>query len=813
MIKRQDRWRWPRRVLLALLAIVVIAVASATVVLRRSLPDHEGTVVMAGLGAEVTVLRDANAVPHIFAATMADAYRALGYLHAQDRFFQMEMMRRAGAGRLSEALGQATLSTDRFLRALGIYALAEQSLANLDPESIAALDAYAAGVNAWLATDPVLPPEFLVLRVDPEPWRPADSLVWGRLMALQLAGNLRDEILRARLSMRLEPSEIDDLWADDPPGSAATLPDLAGLYGTLGLDTLAAGLPDIFAAASASNAWVVSGDHTATGAPLLANDPHLGLDGPVMWYLARIVTPDATIVGATVPGVPATILGHNGAIAWGFTTTGADTQDLFIERLDPDDPSRYLTPTGSEPFMQRQETIAVRGQDPEVMTVRATRHGVVMTGISSRYDNVAEGLHGQGHVVALASTTLAAGDRTADALFRLNRARNWLDFRNATALVGTPVQNIMYADITGAIGFVTAGRIPMRIDGDGTAPVPGWTGDHDWRGFVPPDQAPAARNPAAGRIVNANNRIVTNDFRPFIARDWAVSFRADRINQSLDAAQAAAVPHDTASFSGLQQDAVTLVWPLTRPWLAAAAERITAEPASDALALLLTWDGVMDRARPEPLIFAAWLRALGPRIYADELGALAANYGSRARPRVVAGIIADTPAWCDNIDQQGTQTCDDQVAAAFTDAVSIVSADLGDDPASWQWGDQHRTRFAHPIFGRIPLVHRFTDIVVPTHGGDFTVNRGTARPGRVPFEHIHGAGLRAVYDLGDLGNSRFMIATGQSGHPLSRHYRDLTQTWADGGTMTLRGSPAALTRNAARVLTLRPANAEAEGTR
>lgn len=804
MIRRRSPWRWLRRIVATVVVVVVLVATAGFVVARRSLPAYEGTQTVAGLAAEVTVFRDTNAVPHIYAASLADAYRALGFVHAQDRFFQMEMMRRAGAGRLSEVFGSATISTDRFLRALGIYALAEQSLPDLDAETRAALDAYAAGVNAWLASDAPLPPEFLAMRTSPEPWRPADSLVWGKLMALQLADNMRDELLRARLLGRLDAAAVADLWVANPPDAPATLPDLARLYDTLDLPAIATALPDIFAKASASNAWVISGDHTTTGAPLLANDPHLGFDAPVMWYLARMVTPELSVTGATVPGVPATILGHNGNIAWGFTTTGADTQDLFVERLDPDDPDRYLTPDGSEPFITREERIAVRGRDePEVLTVRSTRHGLVMSGLGERFDGIAATLPDADpdaqHVVALASTTLLPDDRTADGLFRLNRAGNWIQFRNAMSLFGAPVQNVLYADTTGAIGLTTPGRIPIRSAGDGSVPVPGWDGVHDWRGFVPFSAMPVARNPRGGRIVNANNRLVGEAFPHLLARDWPAAFRAERINHRLDQVTS----HDTFTFTDIQRDAITLAFARLWPHLERTQTLYDAPLDRAAFGLVADWDGTMARDRPEPLIFSAWMRALAPRLYGDELGPLLARYGS-SRPRVIDRMLSEQTQWCDDQDQPGTQTCDEQVAAAFRDAVAALTADLGSEPADWRWGDQHQARFSHPVFGRIPGLDRLADVTVPTDGGDFTVNRGTARPGRRPFDHVHGPGLRAVYDLADLDNSRFMTGTGQSGHVLSPHYRDFAEPWANGNSITLRGSPTALLSRGARVLTLSP---------
>uniref|UniRef100_UPI0031DF88A7 penicillin acylase family protein n=1 Tax=Inquilinus sp. TaxID=1932117 RepID=UPI0031DF88A7 len=415
--------RWLRRgaiALACLLLLLVVLAGGGLWWLRTGVPAESGTVQLDGLSGPVRIYRDQHGIPTIFAQNDGDAYFALGWLHAQDRLWQMELQRRIGAGRLSELIGAGGLRFDKLMRILGFYRLAEADVAAQSPEMRAALDRYAAGVNAWIDGHAgALPPEFTLLWTRPEPWRPADTLVWSKLMALQLSANYRDEILRAQVIARLGPDRAGTLFPDLgtlTPSTLAALDQAAPM-----LTRLAAALPPPLGPRTASNEWVVGPGRTDTGAPILANDPHLGLGAPILWYLARIETPTLSVAGATVPGVPLTILGQNRRIAWGFTTTGADVQDLFLETVDPADPNRYRTPDGSAAFETRTETIKVSGGAPVTLTIRGTRHGPVLSDLDPGMAKLA----GDGKVAALAFTALAPGDTSADALYRLNRAGSW----------------------------------------------------------------------------------------------------------------------------------------------------------------------------------------------------------------------------------------------------------------------------------------------------------------------------------------------------------------------------------------------------
>ena len=769
---------------LAVLAVSVVAAGYFW--LRTGVRESDRTVELDGLNAPVQIIYDEYGIPHIFAASEDDAFFALGYAHAADRLVQMEMQRRIAAGRLAEVVGERALGLDRYMRTLGIYRLAEASIPQLSDGLRAQIQNYAAGVNAWLEThDGALPPELVVLRHTPEPWQPADSIVWGRLISLQLEGDFRDEMLRARVARQLSAAEIDlgelDTLFPDRDWTPATLArrqaESDGLR--LAADLLNA-IPTV-GSHGASNQWVVSGNQTATQWPILANDPHLGLRAPILWYLARIDTPTLKLAGATTPGVPLMVLGHNGSIAWAMTNNGADVQDVFIERIDPENSDRYLTPEGSQTFTTREEVIAVAGSDDETLVVRSTRHGPVISDVIEEMDAVVE----EDHVLALAYTALAEGDLNSEAVYRLNRARSWSEFRAALALWRGPIQNVGYADTSGNIGLAVPGTLPIRRSGDGNGPVPGWTGDHDWTGIVESRELPSIRNPQAGRLVNANNPVVGPDYPYDLGPGGDEPYRARRIIELLDAMPSLTVE----GASAMQMDAVSPAAQDLLPLMLVI--RAESPRSADALAMLRRWDHSMDADRAEPLIYAAWLRALGRALYADELGEVFDDYWG-TRPAVVRTMLSEATHWCDNVGTDAAETCQDVLESAFEAALTELSDAYGDDPSTWRWGDAHLAPLRNPALSRLPVIADLFDIGTETGGWQFTVQRAASRISdeESPYANTHGAGYRAVYDLSDLDNSRFIIATGQSGHPLSPHYSDLVNLWRDGLFLPLAGSPA-----------------------
>ena len=750
---------WPTRIGVGTVGVLLILAGLAYARLRASLPQTEGRLTLHGLDQPVRVVRDGYGVATIQAQTRRDAARALGFVHAQDRLFQMDLQRRLGAGRLSEIFGEAALGTDRTMRTLGLYHHAEAGLDVLSPEFRALLDAYAGGVNALLHAGGTLPLETDVLGYQPEDWRPADTLVIGKLLALQLTGNYGTELVRVRLAATLSADDLVELYPDYPKEAPVTLGGLVDLGRKLALDALLDALPFGAEPQRASNNWVVDGAHSVTGRPLLANDPHLDYAAPLVWYLARIDTPDWSAAGATIAGNPGVVLGHNDRIAWGYTTTNADAEDLFVERPDPQDPSRYLVPGGSAPFGIRQERIAVKGREPDLITVRSTRHGPVIS-------DVASGVAPGNPVLALQASFLVDEDRSVEAQWRASLARDWTGWRDALRDFVAPPQNMVYADRDGHIGFEMPGRIPIRRSGDGRAPVDGATGDHDWTGFVPFDELPHGLDPPAGHFASANNRIVPDHYPYLITRDWDLPFRVTRIEAGLASVQRQTL--DT--FTALQGDIVSLAAQQLLPLL------LEAEPADspsrEALGRLRAWDHRMAADRPEPLIYAAWMRALNRRLFEDKLGKV---YGRSFTPTplVTAAALRQHRHWCD------PAGCPAQLRAALIEALDGLTQLYGADQAAWHWGDAHPATFDHPLFSRIPLVRELYDRRLAADGGNDTVNVGGFRPGdpSAPFADVHGPGLRAVYDLADLDASRFEMALGQSAHPLSPHYDDLQRLW------------------------------------
>ncbi|MEP4377528.1 MAG: penicillin acylase family protein [Alphaproteobacteria bacterium] len=774
---------------IAVLAVVVVLVIFAT-----AQTDTSGEITLTGLDGPVSVIRDAHAVPHIFADTPLDAYRALGFVHAQDRFFQMEFMRRTAAGRLAEVIGTPGLRTDRFMRTLGIYRLAEASVEQLSPEATAVIEAYAEGVNGWMnAPGTKRPPEMIVLGLPFESWRAADSAAWVRLMSLLLSGDFRTELLRADLHHVLSPDQINDLWPDQPDDAPTTLSRAAEPLN--GYASVAGAIPNLFPAASASNEWVVSGNRSASGKPLLANDPHLGFGAPGMWHLARIVTPDFTASGGALPGQPFFMIGRNNDLSWGLTTTHADTQDLFIERIDPQDPGRYLTPDGSRPFILRGETIRVRGRGtPERLVVRTTRHGPVLSDISDDAARAAA----PGTVIALAFAALGEDDRTAEAVHGINTAKTVDAFRAALRDFHAPMQNVVYAHRDGSFGVVAAGRLPIRPGGPGMRPFPGWTGAHDWAGFVPFDALPQRQNPPDGVIINANNRVAPRSYPHTISNDWPDGFRARRIESLI----AEREHHSLESFAAIQNDVLSLgARDLTTAMLNALPTGIRSQ---DIPVMMAAWDGSMDADRAEPLIYATWSHALRHHLMDDELGPFAGRYRG-VRPRVMARMLTENLTWCDNRRTNATETCGQIVGAALDDALAQLRKNHGKNTAAWRWGDAHEAIFPHPLLRFAGPLARLISPAIETGGGDHTINRGTYRDVRnARYPHIHGPGLRAMFDMAAPDSGRFMIAPGQSGQVTSPHYGDLADEWRDGNYIVLNGTPDEIRRTATSELTLTP---------
>ena len=758
-----------RRILTGLLALLLTLGGGFYFYLRSALPQTEGRIILSGPKAEIRVERDPDGVPQIIAQDDNDLAFGLGFVHAQERLFQMELQRRYGAGQLAEIFGPQAVTIDRQMRVLGLYRAAEAAIPFLSPEMNRALISYAAGVNAFLASRRgALPPEFLLLGFAPEKWRPADSLVWGKLMAVQLGGNYRGELLRAHLARTISAADLAFLYPEYPKDAPTTLAEMLPIYRRLAIDALYEALPPIVGPNYASNNWVVDGKHSASGKPLLANDPHLAFSAPGFWYLARMKTPRHEIAGGTVAGVPLVVIGHNERIAWGFTTTTADVEDLFIEKVDPTDPARYLTPQGSALFTTRHETVLVKGAPPVDIAIRETRHGPVLS------DVLPPGPTDPGFVLALAATFTVADDRSAEAIWEIDRASDWPGFHAALEKFVGPMQNIAYADVDGTIGFIAPGLVPIRRNGDGWLPMPGWTGEYDWTGFIPFAALPSAVDPPSGHFVSANNKIVPDTYPYFISRDWDLPNRAERIEALL----AATPVQNSRTSAAIQADTLSPMAQRLVPLMTGMVDR--SEARHEAIERMRRWDFRMDLDKSEPLLFTAWLRQFSRSILFGRFGNVVSDYWD-LRPRVIEAVLTQRPEWCGDPKRPGEDSCGSRLAEALDLALSELRRDYGPDMKKWQWGRAHVAVFANQVFSRIPVLRDWLEVSIPTPGAYDTLNRGpsTIRDDASPFEQHFGAGLRMITDLAAPGDAEMIITPGQSGNPLSAHYADLLRRWRD----------------------------------
>lgn len=782
--------RWARRIglsLAALLVLVLLVFVAVWLYLRQSLPDYSGEVKLAGLAGPVEVLRDAHAIPHIQAQSWDDAWFALGFVHAQDRLWQMEMNRRIAAGRVAEVVGERGLEIDRFMRTLGMRRVAEENAKVLSPEARRGMERYAAGVNAFLAgRKGPLPPEFLIFGITPEPWSVVDSIAWGKMMQWDLSGNWRGELFRLRLSARLSPTQIAEFLPPYRGDAFNVLPDLKTLHAAahdLGdvAEKLAQAVPAAPEHAVGSNNWVVSGERAASGKPLLANDPHLGLSAPAIWYFAHLAVKDENLIGATFPGVPSIVLGRNNHIAWGVTNTGPDVQDLYLEKIDDKDASRYIAPEGSRKFVVREERIAVRGAEAVTIKVRETRNGPVISDVVANAGPATP----KGHALSFRWTALMPDDALANASHRLQFARDWQGFRESLRDFHGPQQSFVYADVEGNIGFIAPGRIPVRSPDNalqGLAPAPGWDARYDWKGFIPFEALPQSYNPAEGFVVTANHKIVPREYSHHLAFDWATPHRADRIRERLVAKQ----KHDVTSFAEVQGDVVSLSARELLP-LMLAAEPVSAR-AKAWRTRLQAWDSNLAADRAEPLVYWAWWRELTRLVYADELGPALFRDGWEARVSFMKAVLEGAPGadgtpqsrWCDNIDTPARESCDVLLAQALDLALADLDKRFGGNESAWRWGEAHFAYSEHRPLGGVPVLERIANIRVPTGGDGYTVNAAANRIGNaaMPYANRHAASLRAIYDLADLDRSRFMHSTGQSGNPLSPWYAHFALPWS-----------------------------------
>lgn len=818
--------------LLAVIALATTAVAGLRAFLRRFLPQTEGNTRLAGLHGPVEIMRDRWGVPHIYAEDEDDLFFTQGYVHAQDRLWQMELQRRMGAGRLSEVLGEATLAVDRFTRTLGLNRAAEEEMASLPDETRRALDAYAAGVNAYIRQHRgQWSLEFTLLRFQPQPWRPVDSLYWAKFLTLILSGNWASETLRARLAVKLGADLAADLEpaypadnptvvsgpglppsAEPPPngwGSPAVREALRLVEGLLGSGPQhpmpAAPLPSgiIRLNPGASNQWVVNGQRTASGQPLLANDTHMAVAMPAIWYQVHLEGGRYHVAGVSLPGAPGVVVGHNQRCAWGLTTAWQDAQDLFIERINPANPSQYEFKGQWRPIQTVQEVIGVKGRpNPEVVEVRLTHHGPIVSE-----------LMGESTPMALRWVALDATDMLG-AVLGYDRAATWPEFRASLASWAAPAHNFVYADVDGHIAYFQAGSMPVRAKGYGIAPAPGWSGEYEWQRFLSLDELPQALDPESGWLGAANNLVVDQSYPHFLSADLENPSRAARLVQLLTA-------HTTVSaadFAAMQRDTVS-----------AQAQRfvrhlLPIQPTNTrearALEILRGWDcHITANSVAATLYETVRLYALH-ETFDRHLGELADAYvGVDPSPLGDTGPYHDrsfvrlleilddkkgSSVWLRDPETGIPQPAGEILHRALRIALRELKAHLGPDMDTWTWGRLNRIHFAHPVGSVKPLHLLFNRGPYPMSGDRDTLLRASGKPA-FPFPPVAVVdALRFIADLSDWDRCQIIVPGGQSGHVASPNYADQIPLWRDGLMLTLPFSRPAVERNGRERLVLSP---------
>jgi penicillin amidase len=817
--------KWLVTIGIVLLVIVIVLGSVGVWFVRRPWPQVNGTISVSGLSAPVKVMRDQWGVPHIYAQNEHDLIFAQGYVHAQDRLWQMEISRRIGSGTFSEIVGSRTvLGLDYFFRTLGLRRVAEKSWPDLDSEYRTILEDYAEGVNAYVETHRNrLPIEFTILGVDPKPWTPIDSLTWGNMMAFNMGSNYLVEILRGQLVARLGEEAAEQLLPPYIEGTPIIVPSEAGNYGWL-QNARFEGLANVYewlgdpSLVWGSNNWVVHGSRTATGKPLLANDTHMDLQMPSIWYELGLHGGRFNGVGFTLAGVPLIIAGQNEHIAWGITNLDPDVQDIYIEELDDlENPAKYEFMGEWYDLEVVQEPIQMKGRsEPIPWFVLLTRHGPIVNYVFLELPEDAPAMS--------LRWTLYEGNQVFKSIALLNLATNWDEFRAALQYWDTPGQNFVYADVEGNIGYQATGKMPIRAPGhQGTVPMPGWTDEYEWQGFIPFDELPTVFNPPAGFIATANNRVVSDDYPYLLSYEWDPGYRAEQINDFLAA-------DDSITLEDIRDLQAQTYSP---PAEAMRAYLLAVEPENDlqaqALAQVEAWDSYYETDRPGASIYETWYLFLLQNTIWDELGGEEEDRGpllrglveqyqiylTRHLPMMIKLMAEPNHPWFDDVDTPEVETRDEIARRSLAEAVDWLSERYGRNPAEWRWGRLHTMSFVHIPIGQsgIALAERlFNTTPIPARGANFAVNlAGTTfsvstfvSPQEQPFEVVYGVSQRMILDLGNPDNSLAINSTGQSEHLFHPHREDLISMWQNVEYHPMFFTQEAVEKNAEAVLTLTP---------
>ena len=812
---------WLMRITLSVAAVAGLLVFFAHFFLSRSLPDYSKTVEFSHVTEKIEIVRDTANIPHIFGKNDQDTLFALGYVHAQDRLWQMTMLRRTAQGRLSELFGAKTLTVDMVVRRLGIYSASRASLSALRPDTIAKLEAYAKGVNARLEEINLGnlgrgAPELFLFSNSIAPWSPTDSLAIIKLMGLQLSSHLESEVLRARVSLILDDDLLKDLLPDVPGSGVAELNDFASMFPSLSKQHASVAMPKYslspfksIALSGASNAWAALPGRSASRGTLLANDPHLGLTAPSIWYLARLELETGGVIGGTIPGLPVILVGRSASLGWGLTTANVDDTDVYIEKLNPANPNEYQSLDGFVPFFKKQSIIEIKGQKPVTLDMLWTENGPVLP--ASHYNLGA--ITPEGHVTSVAWTLLSGQDTSFEAAFDIMVSGSVQAAMTASQTYIAPGQNLILADKF-QIAMRTIGALPkrdLRHQSKGRMPTAGWLAVNRWQGMFDASMNPVFLNPTGGILGNTNNKYIDRPFPEHISYDWGDTQRVQRWTRLMQNREV----HTRDSFIEAQLDSVSptarALLPLIGAELWFQSENAPANTSLGrrqvALELLANWNGEMNEHLPEPLIYAAWIRALQIRLIEDELGPLHEEF-TQVEPLFIEKVyrdIAGAGQWCDVAQSTPVETCAEIARLALDDALAGLEKTYGSEITALRWGEAHQATHDHPVLGNIPVLKWLVNIRQSTSGGDNTLQRGkTIGTGPNPYLNVNAGAYRGVYDFADPDSSVYIISTGQSGHPLSRHYDDLGELWRRGEYVPMSLDETLARAGATGITTLRP---------
>ncbi len=780
---------------------VVAAYIWVRLELRKSLPQLSGAVTLEGISEQVTIYRDAHGIPHIHARNRNDLMFAVGYVSAQDRLWQMDVTRRAATGRLAELFGERLIEADLLVRILGFEHTAKRQLSVLSPDTLAALQAFSDGVNAGMERLAALPPEFRLLKYRPEPWQPSDALVISRLLAWQLSKDYESELILAKLSAKLGAGMAAELGPTYPSGGPFIIAagELEREVDTTFLERSSGVLEEFIGHPGGSNSWVIGPSLTKNGAPILANDPHLsGTRMPSIWYYVHLVGGGYDVIGGLVPGMPLPLVGHNRRIGWGLTNMTADIQDIFIERLNPNDPLQYEYDGRWVDMDTRLERIGFRNEEGKlsviVRQVRRTIHGPLMN----------EVVPGIAHAVSLCWTGFEPTPEF-EALPRVCLSENWAEFREALRDFGAAPQNFIYADVEGNIGYQGAGIVPVRPSGSSPLPRDGWKSEAGWYGRIPFEEMPYALNPRAGYIVTANNRVVGEEYRHFISAYWAPRFRYARIAELIEKNG----PHDSDGVARMQSDTASLLAPLIVERVMPAFRNLQEPAGREAAERLRQWDFDNTADSVAATIYHEFLLTFAKNTFADEMGNdLSEEYLTDYYlwiERFVEFMEKDSP-WFDDKRTKDIESIEDISLRSFEEAVTSLQRRFGKDISEWKWGRAHRLEFKHPL-DRNRFARRLLNVgPFPFPGDGETVNRATFEFDK-PYDVSMVASIRHIMDFSRLDRVLGIHTTGQSGNPASRHYSDFAEKWLAGEYVTLT-MDAADYADSEEVLTLVPKREE-----